>query len=154
MNSASLTKSKQNTIIEPMYSTYMYMLASHYQASKTPQWLNSLTLFPNLMDPCPIVHAHCNMEGSQGNEGRFYCHIQLQGWFLGQEGGWGLWHCILATTCTCMPFPPPPPHPSNLNYMYFHLEVQLLLVYYIDTIHNATEVNNIHDSLERRGILL
>ena len=88
MNSASLTKSKQNTIIEPMYSTYMYMLASHYQASKTPQWLNSLTLFPNLMDPCPIVHAHCNMEGSQGNEGRFYCHIQLQRWFLGQEGKW------------------------------------------------------------------
>lgn len=58
--------------------------------SKASQWLNSLTLFPNLMDPCPIVHAHCNMEGSQGNEGRFYCHIQLQGWFLGQEGGWGL----------------------------------------------------------------
>ena len=55
--------------------------------SKASQWINSLTLFPNLMDPCPIVHAHCNMEGSQGNEGGFYCHIQLQGWFLGQEGG-------------------------------------------------------------------
>ena len=44
-------------------------------------------------------------------------------------------------------FTSPSPPLNFLNY--FHLEVQLLLVYYIDTIHNATEVNNIHDSLER-----
>ena len=54
------------------------------------QFLDLLTLLPNLMDPCPIVHAHCNMEGSQGNEGGLHSHIQLQGWFLGQGRGVGV----------------------------------------------------------------
>ena len=38
-----------------------------------------LTQFPDLMDPCPVIHAHCKVEWPQGNEGGLHCYSQAQG---------------------------------------------------------------------------
>ena len=45
-----------------------------------------LTLLPNLMDPCSVVHAHCNMEWPQGNEGGLHGQVEVEGRVLGHGG--------------------------------------------------------------------
>ena len=41
-----------------------------------------LTMLANLIDPCPVIHTHSDVEGAESNEGGLHCHIQLQQWLL------------------------------------------------------------------------